>query len=145
VLNLEPDLVIIQAGINDLVAGVAANVENESIEATVSNLQQLARMATRQSIDVLILTVVRPRRPPIWRWPFWSDLMPNLIDRLNAHLSNLAGGNVHVLDADELLAGSARYLPEIYAADTLHWDRAAYDVLNGKLTQKLDELLNAVQ
>jgi lysophospholipase L1-like esterase len=145
VIAHRPRVVVLQAGINDLVAGVATGQITQTLATASENVHAMIQAAVSSGSEVVLITVVRPHRPPLWRWPVWSRSMPNYVDTLNTSLKGFASEHVRVLDADTLLAANEDYLPGKYAADTLHFNHAAYEVINDQLTNYLDEILNAVQ
>jgi lysophospholipase L1-like esterase len=145
VIALKPRIVVMQAGINDLVAGVATDQIIQTLATASDNIHSMIQAAVINGSDVVLLTVVRPSRPPLWRWPVWSRSMPDYVDTLNASLKGFASEHVRILDADAVLAENEDYLPRKYAAGTLHFNHAAYEVINDQLINSLDEILNAVQ
>ncbi len=145
VVDLNPSVVVIQAGINDIVAGVAVNQADRAITAAVNNLRQMAEQAASRNQVVILLTAVRPARPPLWRWPFWSATIPLHIDRFNSALRAIKHAHVHIVDADQILSGGSKYLGPEYAVDTLHFTETAYVTLNSALLQILNTDHHAVQ
>jgi len=133
VLRLKPAIVVIQAGINDLVAASVLPEEDRIIKDTIANLQWLVTSARDTRIVPIVMTIVRPAAPPIWRLPVWSSSIYTTVDRVNAHIRGLSEVGARVLDADALLAGEGRALPSRFAADTLHLRPEAYQVLNKSL------------
>lgn len=134
---LSPSVIVIQAGINDLVAGAALGKLNETLGQVRKNLAAMTTTAQQSGARVYLMTIVRPARPPLWRRPVWSDEIYDAIDELNDDLRALAADGVVIVDADSALAGNSRELPPAYAADTLHFTPAAYAVLNARLIDLL--------
>lgn len=144
-LDLRPSVIVLQAGINDLVAGTVIGRDAEALENVVSNLTEFTVAAEASGIRVIVMTVVRPARPPLWRRLAWSDSIIQRVEAANRRLAALARPGVQILDADTVLAGSARYLPSGYSVDTLHFNQPAYEVLSAELLRLLQENSNAVQ
>ena len=138
VLNLKPTIVVIQAGINDLVAaGAMPRGERSSItDKTFSNLRTFIELSRKDGIRVIIATVVRPGAVPIWRRFFWSNSILNQVERLNKNIRSLAGDGIQILDADKLLTNGTLTINEAYSADTLHFTQSGY--------RKLDEALMVI-
>lgn len=143
-LDLGAGAVIIQSGINDLVAGVVARRPQEAMDAALANLLSMATTAANAGSEVYVLTIVRPARPSLLRSPVWADAIYDLVTDINSSLRGWKIDKVHVIDADRLLSADARVLPKMYAADTLHFSAAGYAVLNQELAQRLGAL-HAVQ
>ena len=136
VVALHPRVVIIQAGINDLVAASLLPGANDVAAATMANLHHFALAARSVGSEVILMTIVRPAQPPIWRWPVWSGSVFELVARVN-HMVITAQmeSGIRVLDADGILSDNSQYLPRRYAADTLHFTAAAYQALNSVVQQ----------
>ena len=144
-LRVDATDIIIQSGINDLVAGVTVGTGPSASAAAEVNLRQMAQAGVTAGAAVYLLTVVRPAKPPIWRRPVWSDSIYGLVATLNAQVRSMEGGNIHVIDADRLLSDGGGPLPARNAVDTLHFSAAAYSVLNSTLGERLIALDHAVQ
>ena len=133
VVRLKPAMVVIQAGINDLVAASVLPEGDRVVNRTISNLEWFVTSARETGIVAIIMTVVRPATPPIWRLPLWSSSIYVMVDRVNSRIRDLSNVGALVFDADALLAGEGRALPARFAADTLHLKPEAYKVLNESL------------
>ncbi|MEO7773848.1 MAG: GDSL-type esterase/lipase family protein [Steroidobacteraceae bacterium] len=137
VVDLGPSAVVIEAGINDLIAGAALRRLPQATAAAAENLATMARKAVAAGANVHLMTVVRPGRPPLLRRIVWSDDIYDAVTDLNARLHSLRIDGVTILDADMLLAGNGRELRREYAADTLHFTPSAYQRLNRQLAAVL--------
>lgn len=139
VIALKPQMVVIQAGINDLVAAaVLPEFEKGAVDAVKARLDRFVAASRAAGAVVVLTTVVRPASPPLWRRLVWSDRVFDLVDDVNRHIRGLAGAGardpgVAVLDADRLLAGGSGSLPAQYATDALHLSDAALGVLSQEL------------
>lgn len=145
VLALRPSVVVIQAGINDLVAGAVLGRRERVVADTIANLRHFVAAARAASVDVCLLTVFRPARSPPWRAPFWPDGVPQAVAEVNDALRGMAGEGVTVLDADAWLAGDEQAMPARYAKDTLHLNAAGYARLNELVEGTLGTGPDAVQ
>ncbi len=149
VLRLQPTAVIIQAGINDLVAAsLSAEPLREQIMARcLDNLEAFTHEAAASGIRVLLLRVIPPATPPLYRRPFWSASVRPLVEQVNTRLASVDfGRNVIVLDVSEaLMTTDGEWLPDV-VADTLHFSAAGYARINTFLYPTLQALTrNAVQ
>lgn len=145
VLSLKPAVVVIQAGINDLVAGAAVGRGAGTVQDSISNLEHFVGAAREASIEVVLLTVFRPARVPIWEAPVWPKGVTGAVEQFNDAIRGMAGEGVQVIDADAWLAGEERTLPRRYARDTLHLNEAGYARLNELVEGALGTGTNAVQ
>jgi acyl-CoA thioesterase I len=145
VIALQPTAVVIQAGINDLVAGCALGIGERSAANLVQNLRRMATMAAAASVDVYLLTILKPATPPLWRRPVWSNDIYVLVDSTNARIRSLAGKGVKIVEADSRLSGIAGRMPESLARDTLHLNHSGYEMLNGLIEDALGVRVSAVQ
>lgn len=136
-LDLEPNVVVIQSGINDIVAGIAVGRPQEAVDTALANLLTMASAAVNSGSEVYVLTVVRPARPSLLRRPVWSETIYARVADMNAKLRKWSIDKVHVIDADTLLSSDSRVLPAKYSEDTLHFSAAAYGVMNQQLVQQL--------
>lgn len=145
VMQIQADAVVIQAGINDLVAGVALGRGEYAAAAAVRNIGTMVAEARSAGVAVYLLTVIRPAPPPPWRWPVWSASISDEVARLNSGLAALAGQGVRLIDADGALAGGSRDLPPKFAADALHVEPDGYSRLNELVAPALTDDGDAVQ
>lgn len=144
-LALRPTTVVIEAGINDLVAGAALGRLEEAQRLVVHNLRSMADAAQRARVNVVLLTVIRPSKPEIYRKLWWDDAIYDAVTKVNVELQRSSGGRVRVLDADALLSHGAMRLPDEFARDSLHLSADAYGVLNAELIPLLTIDAHAVQ
>lgn len=132
VVDLHPAVVIIEAGINDLVAaslspGLARRFPGE----TASNLQQMVERARAAGIRVVLLTILPPRSPNLVRRFVWSDRIHGMVAEANARLRGLHDPpRVEVVDsARALQTPSGEWKPGVNAG-SLHITSAGYRELN---------------
>jgi lysophospholipase L1-like esterase len=144
VLQLKPAMVVIQAGINDLVAASILPEGDRIVKDTISNLRWFATSARDAGIKPIVMTIVRPATPPIWRLPMWSSSIYATVNQVNVQVRGLSDVGARVLDADALLAVEGKALPSRFAADTLHLRPEAYQVLNEKLAILIQESSTAL-
>jgi lysophospholipase L1-like esterase len=145
VVALSPTAVIIQAGINDIVAGSVLGQGRSAAVAAFGNLESMIKVARAAGIRVLLLTVIHPSTPSLLRRAVWSRDIPQLVDSLNASLLTLRSDDVEVLDVNAVLAPDGGPLPGPYAKDTLHLTDSGYVALNGMIESSIEGLTRAVQ
>jgi lysophospholipase L1-like esterase len=139
VLGLNPSVVIIQAGINDLVAeGLSSQRSSSKGSQVVVNLECMVDQANRSGIRVVLLTVIPPASPGLLRWLVWSPRIAQLVTAVNHDLMRLHDPpRVYVLDTKALLRTSSGEWEPNVMADTLHLTPAGYKVLNAAVQDVL--------
>lgn len=143
--GIAASVVVIEAGINDLAAGVAAGQPSLALERTFANLRAMVESSRGEGIDVVLLTVVPPANPPLWRRAVWSDDIYLLVNQLNDRLRHLRAAGVTIVDAQRLLCGDSDRMPARLARDTMHLREEAYVLLNEGLVPGLREYDVALQ
>ncbi|MEW6455070.1 MAG: GDSL-type esterase/lipase family protein, partial [Pseudomonadota bacterium] len=74
VIALKPQMVVIQAGINDLAAAaVLPEFEKGAVDAAKARLDRFVAASRAAGATVVLTTIVRPASPPLWRRLVWSD------------------------------------------------------------------------
>ena len=139
---LNPDVIVIQSGINDLVAGMGCRSQASSITSQVIlHLQQMARQASAAGSKVVLLTVLPPARPEPLRRLIWNERIRGELTKVNdALLEWPAPAGVKVADTATIF-GSRTMLPEKYSLNTLHLNTAGYECLNQALSLIVREML----
>lgn len=132
VLALHPSALVIQAGINDLVAaGLAPSEEALIYQNTVFNLATMVDQAKSSGIHVILLTITPPASPGIIRRFVWSDRIATLVAEANRKLLLLhAPPMVHVIDTQQVLQTAPGVWKTNVILDTLHFTPAGYAELN---------------
>lgn len=140
---LQPDIVLVQVGINDLKTIPLFPHRQQAIVATCkANIGRIVTQAQEVGATV-ILTTIFPTRPPSFERSFyWSTEADAAILELNDYIRSLQAGNVIILDSHALLIGTDGYTPSAYAADFLHLKPAGYTKLNTMLQSLLAEQMN---
>lgn len=148
VLDLQPDAVLIQAGINDLVA--ASLVESESraiiVRRCLLNLQSFIDQAGARDIPVILMSVFPPASPPLYRLPVWDESILVLVDEVNAALRRMSvEPHVRWIDSAAALMQADGAWRQGASKDTLHLTATGYELLNDVVEPVLERLDDAVQ
>jgi lysophospholipase L1-like esterase len=141
-LALQPDVIVLWAGINDLVAAEFLDPAGRqaAIDATVDRLSELARRADAQGARVLLATVVPPTRPELLRWPVWREGLRDAVAEVNQRLRAFgAASGIEIVDFAAALSSDDRRTPDAYRADALHLNATAYRKLSDVLRRALRE------
>lgn len=139
---LAPDVLVLQVGINDLVAiGMEPEDGATIARETGDNIAAIVATAREAGITVVLTTIFPPAEiPPEWR-PFWSPEIDKAVASVNARLHTLQGEGVVLFDTVPVLAGADGHVLPRYAADELHLSPAGYEALNAALLPLLQNLL----
>jgi lysophospholipase L1-like esterase len=138
---LQPDIVVVQVGINDLKTLPLFPGQKQSIIAHCKeNIQQMAIRSNRLGTTVVLTTIFPAGKVPIERSPFWSDDVRLAVDEVNRYIRSLAGEKVIVFDAFAVLASEGGTIRPEYSQDTLHLNARGYEKLNVELARLLTTL-----
>lgn len=141
VTPLEPQVVVIQVGINDLKT-IPLFPERE--EAIITNCKENIQQLVAWSADfgaIVILTPILPiGKVPLERRLFWSDDVGLAVDEVNAFIHTLKGESVLVFDAFSLLVGEGGRIRPEYSRDLLHLNAVGYERLNEEFVPLLKRL-----
>ena len=143
VTPLQPDLVIVQAGINDLKTIPLFPAQKATIIATCkANLAAIVERSTALGATVILTTIFPHGQVSLVRRPFWSDEVKAAIVEVNAYLLTLADERVVIFDSAQLLASNNGLLRADYGYDFLHLNTVGYEALNLGLIEVLEKLGN---
>lgn len=136
VISLQPKLVVINGGTND----VAENTGEFDIERTFGNIASMAEMAKANKIKV-ILTSVLPAAG--FRWNKKITDAPDRIEALNAKIKAYAKANkIPYVDYYEpMVSGPERALNPAYSKDGVHPTLEGYLVMEALLKPAIDKAL----
>jgi lysophospholipase L1-like esterase len=130
---LQPHIVILQVGINDLKTIPLFPERKEAIIANCqANIQQIVAQATRNGTTVILTTLFPTGQVPWERQLFWSPDVAQAVDEVNIFIHSLEAQNVIIFDAYALLTDNDIARDE-YFHDTLHLNVAGYEALNVEL------------
>lgn len=136
---LEPQVVLIQVGINDL---KTIPLFPERKETIIANCEENIRRLVTWSADLgtrVIVTLIFPLgEVPLERRPFWSAEVGLAIDEVNAFIHSLKGENILIFDAFSLLMGEGGRIRPEYSRDLLHLNTTGYERLNSELVSILE-------
>lgn len=124
---VQPELVVLQAGVNDLKTIGALPAQARDIEAQcLTNLRALVELCRSRGARVVLVPILPTARPSLLRLPVWSGEIDAARRRVNAalrqqfeHAPGVTLLSDHVLDPNT--AGDYR--------DTLHFTAQAYSKL----------------
>nr|WP_245603193.1 SGNH/GDSL hydrolase family protein [Maribacter antarcticus] len=122
VINLNPKVVVILAGTNDL----AGNTGPSTIEMIIGNIKNMAELAHANGINVILSSIL-----PVYDYPWKPGLEPaQKIITLNKLIKSYTKEKGHVyLDYFTPMADARNGLPKKYAEDEVHPTIAGYKVM----------------
>jgi lysophospholipase L1-like esterase len=141
VLQLRPQVVVVEGGVNDLKE--IANFPERRAEIVAdceANLARIVEQCRRVGSTVVMVTVFGIGDVPLWRRPFWSDEVDAAVREVNAFLPKLAAERVVLFDAGPVLADARHPIQPAYQLDYLHLSSNGYASLNRGLAALLQGL-----
>jgi lysophospholipase L1-like esterase len=139
---LQPDVVVVQVGVNDLkTIALFPERKSEIVSACKRNIRRIISQITRENVTAILTTIFPAGTIPLERQIVWSSDIEDAIVDVNAYLRTLQSDNVILMDAYALLLKDGELDPE-FAEDELHLSDKGYDHLNKTLFDILKELPN---
>ena len=122
VIDLQPNVVVLLAGTND----IAGNTGPSSLQMIMDNLKGMAELAHANGINVVMSSVL-----PVFDYPWKPGLEPaDKIVQLNKMIKAYSEENGHVyLDNFSAMVDARNGLPKAYAEDGVHPNVAGYKVM----------------
>jgi len=142
---LQPDVVVVQVGINDLKTIPLFPARRKAIVADCEqNIRQIVEESRQLGAVVILSTIFPAGEIPLERQPFWSEEVEGAIVEVNRHIAMLAQERVLVLDAFSLLADQQGGLRREYTKNELHLNERGYERLNLALMSLLHDRIEGV-
>ena len=135
VINLNPRIVVINCGTND----IAENNGPYDEDITMDNIQSMTELARAHGIEV-VLSSVLPCDAFCWN-PSVKDA-PQMIDHLNKRIMEYAAldEHVHYIDYFSSMTNDGRSMIGSFTGDGVHPNSNGYDVMEVKLMDMLGKL-----
>jgi lysophospholipase L1-like esterase len=133
--GVRPELVVLQAGVNDLkTIGVLPDQARETEAACLANLSALVELCRERGARVVLVPIFPTSAPSLARRLVWSSEIEAARRRVNAGLRQRFAGaaGVALLDEQLLRADSAADY-----RDTLHFGPQAYTKLEAATLQAI--------
>ena len=126
VINLNPELVIILAGTND----IAGNTGPSSIEMIAHNIISMAELAMINDIKIILCSVL-----PVYDYTWKPGLNPvGKISALNEIIRDYAQNNgITYLDYYSSMVDNRKGLIELYTYDGVHPNKLGYTIMESLL------------
>jgi lysophospholipase L1-like esterase len=142
VVPLQPQIIVLQLGINDLKdIPIFPNSRATIIANCLANIQSIIRQSNDLGAVVILTTIFPVTDPTLERRVFfWSDDIARAVVEVNNVLRTFATVRVILLDADTILLDANGLPRPEYMLDTVHLNPAGYEALNLRLSQLLANL-----
>lgn len=145
VIDLDPDLVVIQIGGNDCNAiGVLTGMENEITANCVKNIDLIVDKLERKKIRVIILTIFPFGSIDLYRLPVWSERARYAAGKVNMAIMKYNTILTSALDCDTVFMDDVKMKKE-YSRDTLHINREGYLRLNAFVYPFIKDQISGVK
>ncbi|NNE75510.1 MAG: acylhydrolase [Pricia sp.] len=134
VIDLEPKVVVILAGTND----IAGNTGPSTLEMIFDNIKSMAELARANDIKVVLSSTL-----PAYDYPWKPGLEPaEKIVALNKMIKDYADEKGHVyLDYFSAMADERKGLPKKYAEDEVHPTVEGYKVMEPMVEKAISKAL----
>lgn len=146
--TFQPQIVVVQLGINDLrILPFFPEQRDEIVANTKAALGQIVCQAQAAEARVVLTTIFPLGRDKAGEArPFWHAVpVTPAVNEVNDFIHSLAAEQVLVFDAAAVLAGEDGYVQPAYALDYLHLNPAGYERLNAELLPLLLRLAPNIQ
>jgi lysophospholipase L1-like esterase len=138
---IDPEIVLLQVGINDLKTIPLFPEDRDQIVANIKdNIRQIVERCRGKGARVVVTTIFPVAEIPLERKLFWSDEVEVAIDEVNAYLETLASEQVEIVATAGILAGDDGRTDSEYSRDFLHLNAAGYERLNAELGKLMNDL-----
>jgi len=135
VINLNPKVVVILAGTND----IAGNTGPMTLEQIHDNILSMVELAKANGIKPIVCSVL-----PAYDYPWRPGLQPNIkIPKLNSMLKNMTEAQgVMYLDYFSEMADDRNGLPSELTTDEVHVTKKGYEVMEKMVVESIGKALN---
>ena len=135
VVNLQPKVVVLLAGTND----IAGNTGPSTIEMIMDNIKGMSEIAHANGIKVILSSTL-----PAYDYPWKPGLEPaGKIIKLNTLIKEYAESNDHIyLDYFSAMVDERNGLPKKYARDEVHPTVEGYMVMEPLVEAAIENALN---
>lgn len=130
VVNLQPEIVVILAGTNDL----AGNTGTSTNQMIIDNISSMAEIAKANGIKVILSSIL-----PVYDYPWRPGLFPSQrIIEINEWMQSYCKANDHIyLDYFSAMVDERNGLPKKYANDGVHPTKEGYSVMEQLVEQAI--------
>lgn len=146
VLRHKPDIVVMQAGVNDLTAAVTKGINDpqQLIDIMHSNMQFYIDALNEQNIKLVITSIFPNSTYSVPKKLFWHGSLSDQISTSNTAIEGFAkSAGATYLDLTDIFFENGSTLNKNLFIDTLHINDSAYSHINQALAELLPSLAEA--
>lgn len=144
VTPLQPDVILIQVGINDLkTIPLFPEARATIIERCQRNIAAMVAQARALGARVIVTTIFPVGEVSLARQLVWSPAVALAVAEVNTYLRTLASPEVVIFESTAILADEQGNTRPEYQVDLLHINATGYAALNKQLAPLL-QMLTAV-
>ena len=134
-IHLNPKLIVVNAGTND----IAANTGPSSPEMIIDNITSMAEIAIKNSINVALSTILPVEK---YEWNKNVDDAPARISKVNTALKDYcASNNLVFINYYSEMVNDRKGLKSAYGNDGVHPTKEGYDVMAFVLKNTISGLI----
>ena len=138
---LQPDIVVIQVGINDLkTIPLFPGRKQDIVSNCEANIETIVQDSLEMGSTVIITTIFPAGQVPLHRRLVWSEEITKAIEEVNHYIRGLAQDPVILFDAAVILSHPNGQMRREYRLDELHLNKEGYEALNLELIKILKNL-----
>ncbi len=142
---LDPDVVLVQVGINDIkTIGLFPDKATEILNNARENITQLVEQAEQTGATIVLSSILPAGEITLARRPFWSDEIDTAVVEMNAYLRLLAEESekdrVVWFDGYAAIADEQGRMKRAYRKDELHLKKDGYNALNQAFVARLNAI-----
>ena|GEM_PF-997681 len=131
VVPFQPDIIVLQLGMNDVkTIGLFPERRDEIVANYKENLDELIQKSIAQHTNVVVTTILPIGSISLMRTMIWSQEIDKARIELNDHIRSLDKEGVYVFDAAQHVMDEEGYLDHRYAFDELHLNSLGYAQIN---------------
>lgn len=137
VIQLKPDIVIIQIGGNDFNSiAIFPEMEDYIMINYEKNINSIIKELQKNNIMTIILSIFPFGPVDLYRLPLWTDNIRGTISIANKNLQKQNSPDILFIDCDKIFLDGNK-MKKTYSQDMLHITPEGYIKLNDLVTQNL--------
>lgn len=140
-LQLNPDIVIIQIGGNDCNSiGTLPDMIEYITGNSIMNIDTIIKTLEKNKIKGIILSIFPFSSVDIYHLPVWTGKSLDAVKEFNKYLRKYNSSDIRIIDCDKIFIENNK-MKRIYAVDMLHINKEGYLTLNNFISPVLEELI----
>jgi lysophospholipase L1-like esterase len=138
---LQPDIIILQVGINDMkTIPLFPDRKQEIISLCKDNINQIIDDALMGNAKIILVTIFPVGEIPLERKLVWSDEIEKAVIEVNNYILSISNEDVIIFDVTKILSDADGKIKTEYRVDELHINEDGYQAINLELLSILESL-----